>query len=121
MDGPIRSASALNDRINRLTKSLVERFENLVALSAVDETDFGASALAGHQIRVESAALVRAGEDILTLTRQMQELWLFGQLNVLERQQSLPSAQENARVVGELLETFARSHYEPAAAKVADG
>lgn len=55
------------------------------------------------------------------MTRQMQELWLFGQLNVLERQKSLPSAEANAKVVGELLEQLARNGFEPKAEEGGNG
>ena len=31
-------------------------------------------------MEVETAALIRAAEDILSLTRTMKEMWLFGKL-----------------------------------------
>jgi hypothetical protein len=37
------------------------------------------------QLDVESTAVVRAAEEIMTLTRTLKEIWLFGELDTLEK------------------------------------
>jgi hypothetical protein len=46
---------------------------------------------------------IRASEDILTLTRQMKEMWLFGQLNTLGGSGKDEKIEEEAKAVLELL------------------
>jgi len=46
---------------------------------------------------------IRASEDILSLTRQMQELWLFGQLKTLETDDGPVRGGEDAKAVADLL------------------
>lgn len=46
---------------------------------------------------------VRAAEELQLLIRQMQEMWLFGQLNTLGESDVQQQTDENAKVVGELL------------------
>jgi len=57
----------------------------------------------------ETRALIRATEDVLTLTRQMQEMWLFGQLNTLGRSKLEQETEEDAKVVQSLLERVVKS------------
>lgn len=47
---------------------------------------------------------IRASEDILTLTRQMKEMWLFGQLNTLSESHAEEKTEEDARAVAALLQ-----------------
>ncbi|KAI1971422.1 hypothetical protein LOZ53_005342 [Ophidiomyces ophidiicola] len=54
-----------------------------MAAATVDNSSHTASAIETYQLDVESTALIRAAEDILSLTRSMKESWLFGRLNVL--------------------------------------
>ncbi|KAF2144108.1 uncharacterized protein K452DRAFT_357038 [Aplosporella prunicola CBS 121167] len=100
MDVNQRNAAALQERTNKLMAALVKRFENTLALAAPDKTDFNSTAHKNFQMQVETAALIRAAEDILTLTRQMQELWLFGQLKTLETENRRDSREPvNARAL----------------------
>jgi len=46
---------------------------------------------------------IRASEDILSLTRQMQELWLFGQLKTLETDDGPVKGDEDTKAVADLL------------------
>ncbi|KAL8775307.1 MAG: hypothetical protein Q9209_000314 [Squamulea sp. 1 TL-2023] len=52
-------------------------------------------------MEVETAALVRAAEDILSLTRMMKEMWLFGKLETLGTNEAEERAEESARGVEE--------------------
>ncbi|EGC41749.1 conserved hypothetical protein [Histoplasma capsulatum var. duboisii H88] len=49
----------------------------------VENTSFTSTAIETYQLDVESTALIRAAEDILSLTRSMKEAWLFGKLDTL--------------------------------------
>ncbi|THV73755.1 hypothetical protein D6D19_02662 [Aureobasidium pullulans] len=47
--------------------------------------------------------IIRTSEDILTLTRQMQELWLFGQLKTLDASDIQGRIDGDAKEVAEML------------------
>jgi Surfeit locus protein 5 subunit 22 of Mediator complex len=51
---------------------------------------------------------IRAAEDLLSLTRQMQELWLFGQLDTLGKSVVEEKTEADARRVAELIQTLVR-------------
>ncbi|KAL8783929.1 MAG: hypothetical protein Q9213_004259 [Squamulea squamosa] len=48
-------------------------------------------------MEVETAALIRAAEDILSLTRTMKEMWLFGKLETVGTNEAEKSAEKSAR------------------------
>ncbi|KAI9038022.1 uncharacterized protein KD926_011360 [Aspergillus affinis] len=77
------SSKALHNRINTDVSQLLQRFENIMATATVESTSHTATAVETYQLDVESTALVRAAEDILSLTRTMKETWLFGKLDTL--------------------------------------
>ncbi|KAF2836749.1 hypothetical protein M501DRAFT_996415 [Patellaria atrata CBS 101060] len=104
MDPSLKNGDALRTRIDKLTQALVQRFEEIVALGAVEKTDLTSSAHNALQMEVETAGLVRVAEDILALTRQMQELWLFGQLNTLGKSATEEKTAEDVRAVARLVE-----------------
>lgn len=61
-------------------------------------------------MEMETAALVKTCEDILSLSRQLKELWLFGKLDTLRQDASggESKVEEDARVVGGLVEEMLR-------------
>ncbi|OJJ31047.1 hypothetical protein ASPWEDRAFT_44994 [Aspergillus wentii DTO 134E9] len=71
------------DRINTNISQLLQRFENIMATATVENASHTATAVETYQLDVESTALLRAAEDILSLTRTMKETWLFGKLDTL--------------------------------------
>ncbi|KAK1139545.1 hypothetical protein N8T08_000685 [Aspergillus melleus] len=77
------SSKALHNRINTDVSQLLQRFENIMATATVESTSHTSTAVETYQLDVESTALVRAAEDILSLTRTMKETWLFGKLDTL--------------------------------------
>ena len=46
---------------------------------------------------------VRAVEDLLSLTRELKEAWLFGQLDTLGTSKMMVKTGEDAAAVGEML------------------
>ncbi|PSK51695.1 hypothetical protein B9Z65_2962 [Elsinoe australis] len=104
MDAVPRNTPALLTKIDQLRNSLIKRFENLVELASIEKTDRNTAALHEYQMQVETTGLVRAAEAIMTLTRQMQELWLFGQLNTLEVTEIQDKVDIQATGVAELLQ-----------------
>ncbi|EXJ91277.1 hypothetical protein A1O1_04387 [Capronia coronata CBS 617.96] len=96
----VPTAKFLQARITALSTTLIKRLENIFAV-ALDETAAEAtnSATSGSQLPpsltdtavqqfqldVESAAVIRAAEEIMMLTRTMKEIWLFGGLDTLEK------------------------------------
>ncbi|OJD24498.1 hypothetical protein ACJ73_04134 [Blastomyces percursus] len=83
MDPQQPTSRALQARINTNIAQLLQRFENIMATATVNNTSFTSTAIETYQLDVESTALIRAAEDILSLTRTMKEAWLFGKLDTL--------------------------------------
>ncbi|KAL9043266.1 MAG: hypothetical protein Q9214_003541 [Letrouitia sp. 1 TL-2023] len=68
------------------------------------QTDRNAAAVNAYQMEVETAALIRAAEDILSLTRVMKECWLFGKLQTVgSTSETEERAEREARAVAEKL------------------
>ncbi|KAI9369603.1 mediator complex, subunit Med22 [Aspergillus egyptiacus] len=82
------TAKALHNRINNNISQLLQRFENIMATATVESTSHTTTAVETYQLDVESTALIRAAEDILSLTRIMKETWLFGKLDTLGEDES---------------------------------
>jgi hypothetical protein len=61
---------------------------------------------------------IRTSEDILTLTRQMQELWLFGQLKTLDKNDIQGRIDADAKEVAEMLAVLVGSDKEENAMKI---
>ncbi|KAF4548730.1 Mediator of RNA polymerase II transcription subunit 22-like protein [Elsinoe fawcettii] len=119
MDGIPRNTPALFSKIDSLRNSLIKRFENLIELASIEKTDRNTTALHEYQMQVETTGLVRAAEEILALIRQLQELWLFGQLNTLEvsdmQEKVDTQAQEVALLLKQLTEMNGQQKQELAA------
>ncbi|KAL3480727.1 surfeit locus protein 5 subunit 22 of mediator complex-domain-containing protein [Aspergillus californicus] len=82
------TSKALHYRINNDISQLLQRFENVMATATVESTSHTTTAVETYQLDVESTALIRAAEDILSLTRIMKETWLFGKLDTLGEDES---------------------------------
>ncbi|KAL8825107.1 MAG: hypothetical protein Q9170_007928 [Blastenia crenularia] len=63
--------------------------------------DRNAAAVNTYKMEVETAALIRAAEDILSLTRVMKEMWLFGKLQTVGTNEAEARAEESANGVEE--------------------
>lgn len=50
-----------------------------------------------------SSVKIKAAEDLQTLIRHLQEMWLFGPLNTVGESQVQQQTDESAKIVGELL------------------
>lgn len=103
--GPLSPPPA---RIDRFTQALHKSYENILELTEAERNadhpldvaagvhqddrrripnyGFNQTALTNYQIQQETANIVKAAEEILMLTRQMQELWLGGGLDVLGKE-----------------------------------
>ncbi|KAL4917180.1 surfeit locus protein 5 subunit 22 of mediator complex-domain-containing protein [Aspergillus aurantiobrunneus] len=77
------TSKLLHARINNDISQLLQRFENIMATATVESTSHTTTAVETYQLDVESTALIRSAEDILSLTRAMKETWLFGKLDTL--------------------------------------
>ncbi|KAL8891269.1 MAG: hypothetical protein Q9205_002403 [Flavoplaca limonia] len=77
-------------------------FSGDVAMAYFDaKGDRNAAAVDAYKMEVETAALIRAAEDILSLTRTMKEMWLFGKLETVGTNEAEERADESARGVEE--------------------
>ncbi|KXT06797.1 hypothetical protein AC578_7110 [Pseudocercospora eumusae] len=110
MDSSLRNQKDLINKIGELQTALMKRYTTLIGLTAVrnKQTDRSVTAVTQYQIQTETAALasseiIRAAEEVQSLIRQMQEMWLFGQLNTLDDTKAQKQSDENAVVVADLL------------------
>ncbi|KAI9702595.1 MAG: hypothetical protein M1836_001075 [Candelina mexicana] len=110
------------ERVDVSVAQLAQRFENIIALAPVRDLkqllsspppsnhfqisapERNATAVDAYQLEVETAALIRAAEDILTLTRSLKEMWLFGQLDTIGESKFNERTEEAARGVLEGLQ-----------------
>ncbi|KAL8728025.1 MAG: hypothetical protein Q9166_005696 [cf. Caloplaca sp. 2 TL-2023] len=86
------------ERANGDIADLLRRFENIMVYEPGDRN---AAAVDAYKMEVETAALIRAAEDILSLTRVMKEMWLFGKLQTVGTNEAEERAEESARGVVE--------------------
>ncbi|RDL30173.1 uncharacterized protein BP5553_10451 [Venustampulla echinocandica] len=104
---------SFKDREQRAVAEMLSRFRNLVSLSSMKDND-GASATkevaAGQAfaLEVESVALVRAAEDLLQLSRELKEMWLFGPLRGIGEGEGGETIDEDSKKVGEIAEALLR-------------
>ncbi|KAI9864126.1 MAG: hypothetical protein M1813_003443 [Trichoglossum hirsutum] len=104
MDASLRTSDALLERSGLYVIQLLKRFEAILALAPVEGKDRNTTAVEAYEIEVQTAALVRSAEDILSLTRSLKEAWLFGQLNSVDGTQGMSKTDEDAEAVGKALQ-----------------
>ncbi|KAI6829484.1 hypothetical protein KC332_g6554 [Hortaea werneckii] len=108
MDASLRNTPALMNRIDKLYGDVIKHYEALVSLAAVENaTDRNSTALAQYQMQVETTALTRAIEEGQSFTRQLQEMWLFGQLNTIGDSEAKQRSDEAAKELSRLLQQLA--------------
>ncbi|KAI7472267.1 hypothetical protein KC351_g11700 [Hortaea werneckii] len=108
MDASLRNTPALMNRIDKLYGDVIKHYEALVSLAAVENaTDRNSTALAQYQMQVETTALTRAIEEGQSFTRQLQEMWLFGQLNTIGDSEAKQRSDEAAKDLSRLLQQLA--------------
>ncbi|KAF2763558.1 hypothetical protein EJ05DRAFT_472453 [Pseudovirgaria hyperparasitica] len=81
----------------------------MLALLPMDSTDKATTGTVEMMMGVETNALVRVAEDTLQLTRQLQELWLFGTLDTLGKSEVELKTEEDAKAVAEGIEKLVKS------------
>jgi hypothetical protein len=117
-----RSTDKLMEREQALIDALLVRYKNIIELAPIPEgtTIKEAVAAQSFQMEVETAALVRtvldegnvvltgeqisAAEDLLRLTRELKEMWLFGPLRDLGEGEEDVRLDEDATKVDEMVE-----------------
>ncbi|KNG45370.1 actin-binding cofilin tropomyosin type [Stemphylium lycopersici] len=70
--------------------------------------DYATSAQKELVIKEQSAALIKTAQDISTLIRDLQELWLFGGLDTLADPADEEANRTKARAVAEMIEALAK-------------
>ncbi|KAL8954556.1 MAG: hypothetical protein Q9183_007051 [Haloplaca sp. 2 TL-2023] len=83
----------MKQRANNDIAALLRRFENIIEYKPGDRN---AAAVDAYRMEVETTALVRAAEDMLSLTRVMKEMWLFGKLQTVGGDEAEEKAEERA-------------------------
>ncbi|KAK0279410.1 hypothetical protein LTR91_007743 [Friedmanniomyces endolithicus] len=110
----------LQTRIEKLRDQLVARFHTIVTLAAVSGKDRNNTAIAQYHLQTETAALITTAENAQSLIRQLQEMWLFGQLDTLGDTKARQQSDEDARSIALLLKQLAESQ-QPVASKASPG
>ncbi|MCJ1478181.1 hypothetical protein MMC13_006857 [Lambiella insularis] len=110
MDASKQTSVALIERANADIAQLLRRFENIIALAPVSDHDPQTTAMETFQMEVETAALVRSAEDILSLTRSLKEAWLFGKLDTIGRSEAEARTDRSAREVVEGFRALIEGH-----------
>ncbi|TKA65180.1 hypothetical protein B0A55_09221 [Friedmanniomyces simplex] len=107
MDASLRNRPALEARIEKSRDQLVARFHTLVKLAAADRKDRNNTAIAQYHMQTETAALITTAENAQSLIRQLQEMWLFGQLDTIGDSKAQQQSDEDARSIAVLLKQLA--------------
>lgn len=123
MDTGTPSAAYLHGRINILTHQLRSRMVNIIRLTKPPQHHTIVNT-ATEQLRidVESTALIRAAEEVMVLTRELKDLWLFGGLDTLHRgeKSAADTAMEaDAKVVYEFMSKMVNDRGESTTERVA--
>lgn len=91
------SAAYLKARVQFLTTTLIKQWGELLDVAMTPEAAEGAENhppstfdITNQQLTVDNAtqAIIRAAEELMVLTRTMKELWLFDDLDTLEKDES---------------------------------
>jgi len=69
------------------------------------------AATEAFRMEVESSALVRAAEDLLQLTRELKEMWLFGPLRGIGEGEGEDKMDKDSKSVGEMVEALLKKNY----------
>ncbi|KAF2864764.1 hypothetical protein BDV95DRAFT_613295 [Massariosphaeria phaeospora] len=123
MDASKRNANALHERVNALYKAAITHFSNIFNLTPEDDddadsnnngaprdaTDYAAVAHKELAIRVQATALIRTLQDLSTLIRDLQELWLFGGLDTLTDPADDAAMRAKALGIAALVEVLAKT------------
>jgi len=114
MDASQRTSDALLDREQSLIDALLVRFKNIVELAPLPNgvVTKEVAAAQAFQMEVETAALIRAAEDLLRLTRELKEMWLFGPLRGLGEGEEEGGMEDDAKKVGEMVEALLKRQAE---------
>ncbi|TVY54496.1 hypothetical protein LSUE1_G010088 [Lachnellula suecica] len=108
-------SSAFIDREERAIANMLTRYRNLVQLATMKNEDGATQEVAATQafaMEAETAALVRGAEDLLRLSRELKELWLFGSLRDVGEGEGEGKIDEDAAKVGEILKEKLRADAE---------
>jgi len=99
----------LKERESGTIVELLTRFKNLIDLAAKPVEEGATKEVAAAQafeMECESSALVRASEDLLQLTRELKELWLFGPLRGIKEGEGEGKMDEDSTKVGQMVEAL---------------
>lgn len=83
MDRNQQASTNLLDREGRIIAEILERFRNVMLVSTErvsNKSNPGQSAFSSMRMSIEAQGLIKSTEELLTLTRQLRELWVVGPL-----------------------------------------
>jgi hypothetical protein len=122
MDTGTPSAAYLHGRINILTHQLRSRMVNIIRLTKPPKHHtITNTATEQLSMEVESTALIRAAEEVMVLTRELKDLWLFGGLDTLHSQEKSAAdtaMEDDAKVVYEFMSKMVNNRGESRTEKV---
>ncbi|KAB8349696.1 hypothetical protein FH972_023713 [Carpinus fangiana] len=123
-----RNTKDLMETINRLTTQMAQRYMQIVRLSKLPTDPSSTSSLQNDASKapdrnevavraltmdIEVAALTTTAEELLTLTRRLKEIWLFGALDTLNQGKPAEATEEDATAVARMLAEALQREQEP--------
>ncbi|RQM06079.1 hypothetical protein DH86_00002396 [Scytalidium sp. 3C] len=105
----------MEDREERAIAALVTRFKSIISLAAEPPEDGATLEVAGaqsFQMEVETNAMIQAVEDLLQLTRELKEMWLFGALREIGEGEGEDAMDADSKKVGEMVEELLKKSTE---------
>ncbi|KFX98855.1 hypothetical protein V490_02056 [Pseudogymnoascus sp. VKM F-3557] len=102
------STNELMEREQGIVDAMLLRFKNIIELATTNKGDVTSEVAAAQafQTNVETQALIRAAQDLLSLTREMKELWLFGPLRGFGEGEEGGTIDDDSKKVVEMVETM---------------
>ncbi|KAF2651567.1 hypothetical protein K491DRAFT_719683 [Lophiostoma macrostomum CBS 122681] len=109
MDPSKRNAEALTRRLDTTCDELMRNHAHIISHAAIKEqTDYASTAQNELAITQGSMDLIKNAQDLSTLIRNLQELWLFGALDTLTDPADEAKDKDKALEIARLIEALAR-------------
>lgn len=113
--GDSASSRKLLDREEQIIATLITKFKNIVDLTP-DQDDIKdapfqrlSAAEQVYEIELRTTELIKAAEDLLSLSRELKELWSQGPIRKLNEGDDEENLDSDARHVGSIVERIMNS------------
>ncbi|KAF2270307.1 hypothetical protein CC78DRAFT_611957 [Lojkania enalia] len=114
MDPSKSSAVELTKRVDDICNALIGHFHTIV-FATKENADADHSAIAQNELTIveKTNAMIQSTQDLSSLIRELQELWLFGGLDTLADPSDEETNKAKAQAIAKMIETIAKSKPAP--------